>query len=1118
MGTVLNQVSFASGEISPRLFARVDISRFQSALSTCKNFIPRPYGGVENRPGLQFLNECKLTQATRLIPFQFSTVQTYVLEMGNQYIRFYKDGGLVVIPDGEPNAGDPVEVSTPWNPEDLDLIKYTQSADVMYFVHPDYPPQTLSRTDVDQFELAPFDYEEGPFQPQNIDDSVAIYSDGYEGVVTLTSTKAIFDEDMENSFIKLSQSLDIAVKSWEVSKSVVVGDQRAASGHYYEARNAATTGTLRPSHIEGVESDGAVEWEYIHSGFGIVRIQQYISPTSVKGEVVSRLPNSVVGAAGTPQPITGLAFIEDPPGYDFYYPQITAVGHGFDTNDNVLIEGVTGTHADKVNGLRQVTKIDNDTLRLKDGFATNAPSANASSATVAAGAGSIENQPTPRWAMGAWSDLTGYPGTVNFFQQRLIFAATPTQPQTFWMSVIDAFNSFQKHLPLLDDDSIEGTIAARQVNTIRHIVALNDLIFNTSGAEYKMTPGDNGVVPGGVSIDPQSFYGASDVTPITTGTVALFVQEKGTVIRDLGYSFDVDGYSGSNLSQLSEHMFRGRRVKDWAYSQVPWDAIFLVMDDGSMLSLTYVRDQQVIGWARHETDGLFESVTTVSEGDEDAVYFVVRRMVEGVEKRFVERMAVREAGEIEKAFFVDSGLSYDGTITNGASMTLEAYGEATAYAAATDGYSAGTYSGFTLNEAKTYVFELAMSDTLPIGAEELLGGLSFVLISGSSVPVFLNVQYNRDGTHTLGLAGSGGSVSLGSITNNSVVGVYINVVTGKAGAVVDGTDSGEILDVSINPASEYGLLAIGQSQGIGDVTGGAEIEVRTEAGSIAQTYPGTPYDLCGNLLSGGGTSCVHIFSGEEADPLGYDRMTVTGGNTLSFSMSPSATGEGWGNVDRIYKLTASASTFEIQDTDDAIVFPDVEGRPLFLTIKEFVSGTEARVQASFTPPLSLDGVPRTDWAFARNRLTGMAHLEGKTVSILADGNVHPQLVVEDGAIELQYPASVVHAGLPFESEIQTLPVSSAEVSVRDKLKNIRKVSMIVQETRGGFAGSGGKLYEVKPDYRDMYDIPLPPNSGIQEIHVQSMWGYQGIVTVRQTDPLPMSILSIMPDITMGGAS
>lgn len=1047
MGTVLQQVSFASGEISPRLYGRVDLSRWQSALGTCQNFIPRPYGGVENRPGLQFLGSAKYAdRVCRLVPFQFSTLQTYVLEIGHLYMRIYKDGAVVVYPPGHPDEGDIVEVTTPWAGDDLPGLNYTQSADVMTMVHPDYEPQQISRTDHHLWTVGAFVNENGPFLPLNVDENRLIFVQNTDGS---TPTAGVPLEPGTDVLIKLNpatraaveysgaelplllyleQSPGVTAAAWEVDKAVSVGDIRRANGNYYKAVNAGTTGTLRPSHEEGEESDGGVTWKYQHSGFGIVRLtaQDPVDDTEFDAVVVSTVPMSLGNTVGS--------------------------------------------------------------------------------------------NSAYKWAFEAWNDLDGYPSAVNYFQQRLVMANTYKQPQTFWMSRIDAFTDFGKNRPLRDDDTIEGTIAARQVNSIKHIIPLNDLIFNTSGAEWKLSAGQNGVIPGGVNIDAQSFYGSSGVIPITTGTVALFVQERGSVVRDLGYSFDVDGYSGSNLSQLSEHLFRGRRVKEWAYSQVPWDAVFMVMDDGTLLTLTYVRDQQVIGWARHDTDGYFESVTSISEGDEDAVYAVVRRQIDGVDQRYVERLSIRQSEVIENAFFVDSGLSYDGAPTDATTMTLSAYGSAVIYGAATDGYNAGTYSGFTLDNPYTYCFEVGTTDDLGTGGTGEAGKLFFAVTDGSTSLVQVGIFYQLTGVHEVRLYTNTGSTVVGTTNNGGTVGVYVNASSGMAGAVVDGVDSGEVLSVSVDTGTDYAFLVLGQSYGLGTVSGGATLDLRTEAGSITQTYPSTPRDLCGNLLSGGGTSCVHTLSAEEADPLGYERLTITGGSTIGFTMAPTGASEGWGNPDSIYRLNSSTEQFGVGDVGDAVVFNDVDGRPLTLTIKEYVSPAEVRVKSSFDPPISLDGLAVTDWSFARVRLIGLDHLEGKTVSVLADGNVHPQVTVEGGAIELQYPASIVHAGLPYTAMIKTLPVNSIEASVRDKVKLIRKLSMVVQESRGGFAGAGGKRYEVKPDYRDSFDIPLPPNSGIQEIQLDAFWGYAGVVTVEQTDPLPMAILSLMPDITMGGTS
>jgi hypothetical protein len=259
---------------------------------------------------------------------------------------------------------------------------------------------------------------------------------------------------------------------------------------------------------------------------------------------------------------------------------------------------------------------------------------------------------------------TNYPGVVTYHQQRRVFGGSTSAPQTVWMSQSGNYSNFNVSSPSRDDDAVTFTLASPQVNEIRHFVALADLLVLTSGGEFKVTGGGSGggdaITPSAVVVRPQGYRGSSHVPPLTIGETALFVQAKGSIVRDLGYSLDTDGYTGNDLSVLSNHLFEGLTLDEWAYAQAPHSIVWAVRSDGVMLSLTYMREHQVWAWCQHDTAGLYESVCTVSEGTEDAVYVAVKRTINGVVRRYVERLQSRIVNDVRDSFFVDAGLSYDG--------------------------------------------------------------------------------------------------------------------------------------------------------------------------------------------------------------------------------------------------------------------------------------------------------------------------------------------------------------------------------------------------------------------------------------------------------------------------
>lgn len=176
--------------------------------------------------------------------------------------------------------------------------------------------------------------------------------------------------------------------------------------------------------------------------------------------------------------------------------------------------------------------------------------------------------------------------------------------------------------------------------------------------------------PSSFAFSSQGSNGSSNVPPIAVANIALFVQEKGSVVRDLAYSFDVDGYQGNDLTILANHLFQKHSIVDWCFSIVPYSSAFCIRDDGKLLVMTYLRDQQVFAWAPQSSTGKYESTCSISEGNEDAVYFVVNRTVNGQTVRYIERLSSRLFTSDEDAFFVDSGLSYDGRNTSDRTMTI----------------------------------------------------------------------------------------------------------------------------------------------------------------------------------------------------------------------------------------------------------------------------------------------------------------------------------------------------------------------------------------------------------------------------------------------------------------
>jgi hypothetical protein len=319
MGAPLLQPTFSGGELSPSLYARVDIERYGNSVKTAKNFLVRPTGGLVNRPGLQFIGEVKdSAKRVRLIPFEFSVEVAYVIELGDLYARFYANGAPVL------NVSTPVEVVTPWTEAELPDVKFTQTADVMILTHPNHAPRKLSRTSATAFVLEEFVVKEGPFRDVNADEALKVAVSARAGNVTVTANTNIFTADMVGLLLYVEAKSLGQVKPWtQGDRSVTVGTLRRSDGKTYRATTVAAApggggwvecGSFRPVHQQGREWDGpqdtrtdgtrswivGVEWEYQDSGYGIVRLTGFTNATTMTGTVVRELPDGVVGGLGAP--------------------------------------------------------------------------------------------------------------------------------------------------------------------------------------------------------------------------------------------------------------------------------------------------------------------------------------------------------------------------------------------------------------------------------------------------------------------------------------------------------------------------------------------------------------------------------------------------------------------------------------------------------------------------------------------------------------------------------------------------------------------------------------------------------------------------------------------------
>ncbi len=268
---------------------------------------------------------------------------------------------------------------------------------------------------------------------------------------------------------------------------------------------------------------------------------------------------------------------------------------------------------------------------------------------------------TPPIANNPFSGVGLYPGAVSYFEQRRCFAGSINEPQNLRLTRSGTESNLTYSIPTRDDDSINIRVAAREANTIRHIVPLANLVLLTGAAEWRVTSiNSDAITPTSISVKPQSYIGANNAQPLIVNNNILYAAARGGHMREMAFNYQAGGYITGDLSLRAPHLFDGMDITDMSYSKAPQPLVWAVSSGGKLLGLTYVPEQQVGAWHQHDTDGAFESCCVVAEGGEDVLYVVVRRFINGSYTRYIECLRTRLFATQADAFFVDCGATYTG--------------------------------------------------------------------------------------------------------------------------------------------------------------------------------------------------------------------------------------------------------------------------------------------------------------------------------------------------------------------------------------------------------------------------------------------------------------------------
>lgn len=613
------QTSFAGGELSQALYARVDLAKFEVGAALLRNFIVDYRGGAINRPGTKYYDT--LEEGTdapfRLLPFIVSTEASYTLVFTTETIIVYRLGVLVTT------------VETPYAGADIPLLKYVQSADVMTIVHPSYPPANLNRTSDTTFTYEVI--EVGPeVQPPTITEMRAPHSGPYNYGYLVTSVNLDGDEESLPSNIATKHS-----EGQDELNNRVVGFEWTAPATPVSRYNVFKWGP-----IDAVTMVPATAWGFIGTSQTTTFTDNNIAPDYAKQPPSWGDPFS----GGQIESIT-----------------VASGGSGYDgvAGDWPVIPYVPLEFTGDGTGAAGYAVIDHANGTIVGVFITNPGKNYTTLSATADGEGGT----------GATFTITLtnieplYPSCVSYLQQRRAFAGSDLKPATFVLSQPGLFENFNKSPVALPTDAIGGTISSQQVNTIKSLVPVSyGLLAFTTGGCYLIgsSEGPTGPIsPETISVTQQASPGANDLIPQLVNYDVLFGQNKGNRILRAAFAWERQSFTTSDITQLAPHLFDNYSIVDWAYASEPNKLLWVVRSDGKLLSCTYVPEQDVYAWCRHDTQGLFKSVCVVPEEDTDAVYFIVERHVENdigdpCWKTFFERLQDRGDCCIQDAWFLDS--------------------------------------------------------------------------------------------------------------------------------------------------------------------------------------------------------------------------------------------------------------------------------------------------------------------------------------------------------------------------------------------------------------------------------------------------------------------------------
>lgn len=745
--------SFVAGELSPSIWGRTDYAKWAIGASVMRNMFVNYRGPASSRAGFLYC-VTSLTPASasslppKLVSFQFNIFQSYMLEfgvspLGQSYMRVIANGGAVL--------ETPISV-TGASQSDPCVITATNSyanGDWIYAAGFTGMTELNSRTFIVANQTA------SSFSLKDLFGNAvnSLTYDAYTGAGTFarvfTSTASPYAL-ADLPYLKVVQSADVmtlcCVNQQTGTEYPPIDLSRLAANNWSFDQTTFASAIAAPTGVSAATSvTGSPATQY---AYGVTAIDATTGEESVLSAVTYITNSDDIAVTAGSHTITwnsvanaaGYNIYQAPPSYDTAVPVgsvFAFIGQSFGTqfvNSNIIADQ-TVTPPQHNNPFARGAIISVGTIASSGTFGqttayTTINTLTGSGAAItpvvvgsAVVAAIVQNGGQNYRAgdtvtftdSGSGNSFTSplnigpqtgtYPSVPGYFQSRRVYAATLNNPDTLFFSQTGAYTNMDASTPPVDSDAIVTTPWGQQVNGIQGLQPMPGGLIVSTGLDCWQITGAAGagsaLTPASQSAQPQESNGFSATVPLLKINYDLvYPQSLGYTIRDLQYNFFNNIYAGTDVSVLSNHLFDNFQITGWAWSNVPWKIIWAARNDGKFLSLTFDKEEQLSGWARHDTNGFVEGVAVATEPPVDAVYFVVKRYIAGVEQwaYYIERMDDRLWSGPESPWCVDAGLALPQPTPNATLSAAATEGPGTI----TGGYLATTGQNYTDPNAQIF--------------------------------------------------------------------------------------------------------------------------------------------------------------------------------------------------------------------------------------------------------------------------------------------------------------------------------------------------------------------------------------------------------------------------------